>query len=135
MTDDTLYERGEQRVPWKTPPELWEKLKPLAREMRRAPTPTEDMLWQRLRNRQISGAKFRRQHTIDRFIVDFYCHEARLVIEVDGDMHQYTQEADTVRQQFLECGGLRVLRFRNDQIVHQLDRVLATIRTALEDPK
>jgi very-short-patch-repair endonuclease len=135
MTDDTMVERGERRVPWKTPPELWEKLKPLAREMRHAPTPAEDMLWQHIRNRQVSGAKFRRQHTIDRFVVDFYCREAHLVIEVDGDIHQYTQAADAVRQEFLKCGGLRVLRFHNDQVTHQMDTVLAEIRSALEEGK
>ncbi|MQY72086.1 MAG: DUF559 domain-containing protein, partial [Dehalococcoidia bacterium] len=75
---------------WYTSPCLWEKLKPLAREMRRAPTLAEEVLWQHLRNSQMGGFKFRRQHPIDRFIVDFYCFKIRLVIEVDGPVHQYT---------------------------------------------
>ncbi len=65
-------------VPWQTPPELWEKLKPLARQMRCQPTPAENKLWQRLRNKQILGFKFRRQHAIDKIIVDLYCNEAQL---------------------------------------------------------
>mgnify|MGYP001770978009 FL=1 len=83
---------GVHRRGWQTSSELWEKLKPLARQMRREPTPAEDKLWQKLRHKQILGYKFRRQHTIDRFIVDFYCGEARLVVEVDGEVHDYTQE-------------------------------------------
>lgn len=64
-------------MPWQSPPELWEKLKPLARQMRREPTPAEKLLWQKLRQKQLLGFKFRRQHAIDRFIVDFYCAKAR----------------------------------------------------------
>ncbi|MEL6270139.1 MAG: DUF559 domain-containing protein, partial [Chloroflexota bacterium] len=65
---------------WKTPSHLWRKIKHLAHEMRTNPTPAENRLWQCLRRKQIHGLKFRRQHTIDRFIVDFYCKEAALVI-------------------------------------------------------
>ena len=73
---------------WKTSPQLWHRLKPLAREMRLNPTPAEDRLWQRLRRSQIHGTPFRRQHTIERFIVDFYCPQAQLVIELDGPINQ-----------------------------------------------
>jgi very-short-patch-repair endonuclease len=59
---------------------LWEKLKPIARQMRHEPTLAENALWQRLRNRQIANARFRRQHNIDRFVVDFYCAEVGLII-------------------------------------------------------
>ena len=86
--------------PWQTPGRLWGKLKPLAREMRHAPTPAEQGLWQALRNRRL-GVRFRRQHTIGRFIVDFYAHEARLVVEVDGPIHAYTPEEDALQQAFL----------------------------------
>ncbi len=118
---------------WRTPPHLWEKLKPLARQMRKDPTPAEETLWQGLRKKQL-GVKFRRQHAIERFIVDFYCREAGLVIEVDGPIHQYTVEEDAIRQQFLESQGLRVLRFANDQVFNDLENVLATIQQALEKP-
>jgi len=118
---------------WRTPPHLWEKLKPLAQEMRRHPTPAEKMLWQHLRDKQLLGYKFRRQHTIGRFIVDFYCRDAGLVIEVDGPIHQYTAEEDAIRQEFLERQGLRVLRFTNDQVFTDLTSVLAAIGRALKE--
>jgi very-short-patch-repair endonuclease len=113
--------------PWNTPRELWAALKPLAREMRQDPTPAEKALWEQVRDRKVAGAKFRRQHTIDRFIVDFYCAEARLVIEVDGDIHQYTQEEDAIRQEFLESTGLRVLRFSNQQVLGDMAGVVSEI--------
>jgi len=109
---------------------LWEKLRPLAREMRNQPTPAEDYLWQQIRREQL-GAKFRRQFVIERFIVDFYCPEAHLVIEVDGGIHQYTEVADAVRQEFLESQGLRVLRFSNDAVLDKIANVIQQIRAAL----
>jgi very-short-patch-repair endonuclease len=100
------------------------KLKPLARQKRREPIPAEDRLWQRLRKRQVLGLKFRRQHAIARFIIDFYCAEARLIVEVDGPIHAYTPEADDVRQEFLESLGLRVLCFTNQEILDSPDTVV-----------
>ncbi len=117
---------------WYTSPQLWEQLKPLAREMRHDPTTSESQLWQRLRNHQVRGFKFRRQHTIDRFIVDFYCSEAHLIIEVDGPVHQYTPEEDAVRQAFLENMNMRVLRFTNEQVQTNVGRVLTEIGSVLE---
>ena len=116
---------------WYTSPQIWEQLKPLAREKRRVPTPAENRLWQHLRRRRCSGFKFRRQHTIDRFITDFYCPSIRLVIEVDGPIHQYTPEEDAIRQAFLENAGLQVLRFTNAQVEEDLDSVLRNIKAAL----
>ncbi|BAZ29169.1 hypothetical protein NIES4074_16070 [Cylindrospermum sp. NIES-4074] len=118
-------------VPWQSPPELWEKLKPLARQMRTEPTLAEKLLWQRLKNRQLLGFKFRRQQVIDRFIVDFYCHETKLVIEVDGEIHNYTQAEDAIRQEFLESLGLRVVRFNNEDVLLRIERVLGEINCAL----
>jgi very-short-patch-repair endonuclease len=118
---------------WRTPPHLWEKLKPLAREMRQSPTPAEDALWQRLRRKQL-GVKFRCQHAIGRFIVDFYCAEASLVVEVDGPIHQYAPEQDAIRQEFLESQDLRVLRFTNDEVLNEIEGVLEQIRTVLPRP-
>jgi very-short-patch-repair endonuclease len=119
---------------WKTAPKLWEKLKPLSRQMRREPTQAEKQLWEKLRNKQILGFKFRRQHAIDRFIVDFYCGEAHLVVEVDGEIHEYTQEEDAIRQEFLQSLGLRVLRFKNEDVLHNIADVLAEIVLWLENP-
>ncbi len=118
---------GVPRHAWQASPELWEKLKPIARQMRCEPTPAEEKLWQKLRHKQVLGFKFRRQHVIDRFIVDFYCGEARLVVEVDGEVHDYTQEEDAIRQEFLESLGLRVVRFRNEEVLNAVDGVVEEI--------
>ena len=115
----------------KSSPELWAKLKPLAREMRHEPTQAEDKLWQRIRGRQIHGAKFRRQHAIERFIVDFYCAEARLIIEVDGSIHDYTPHEDAIRQEFLEGLGFYLLRFTNADVLQSLDAVVEKIDLTL----
>nr|MDZ8286991.1 endonuclease domain-containing protein [Nostoc sp. ChiSLP01] len=117
---------------WQTPYELWKKLKPLARQMRREPTPAEKLLWQKLRHKQVLGFKFRRQQAIDRFIVDFYCYEARLVVEVDGEIHDYTQQEDAIRQEFLESLGLQVVRFRNEDVLERMEGVLEDIAGYLE---
>lgn len=132
----SLDESGwEKKSPWNTSPELWEKLRPLAKQMRKAPTPAENFLWQRLRGKRFAEHKFRRQHTFDRFIVDFYCHEAQLVIEVDGLIHDYTQEQDALRTEFLESQGLRVLRFSNADVMTKIQGVLERIGETLEEMK
>jgi very-short-patch-repair endonuclease len=100
-----------------------------ARAMRREPTPAENALWLRIRNRQVDDMKFRRQHSIDRFIVDFYCAEAELVIEIDGSVHD-EPNADLERQQTFENLGLRVLRFSNDDVLNEVEEVIAQIKKA-----
>ena len=116
---------------WQPPPALWKRLKPLARQMRREPTIAEQMLWQHLRKRQVQGAKFRRQFAIDRFIVDFCSLETRLIIEVDGPVHQYTQAHDAIRQQFLEHLGFELLHFENAEVLADLATVLEMIEEAV----
>ena len=123
--------RRDKKVPFHTPPELWGKLKPLARQMRHQPTPAEDALWQKLRRKSL-GVNFRRQHTIDRFIVDFFCPAAQLIVEVDGEIHDYTQEEDAVRQEFLESQGFRVIRFRNEAVLRQIDSVIQQINEVIQ---
>ncbi len=123
----------ERMTTWYTPPELWENIKPLARQMRHVPTPAEDALWQAVRNRGIDGYRFRRQHTIEKFIVDFYCHAARMIVEVDGDIHDYTVEEDALRTEFLESMGFRVVRFRNDEVLRDMPSVLAKLRLTLKE--
>jgi len=115
----------------KSEPNLWSKIKPLAREKRREPTPAEAALWQLLRGRSLGGYKFRRQHPIGRCIVDFYCPKARLVIEVDGEIHQRTVEEDAQRQAELEALKLRVIRFTNDEVLNQPEWVLSVIEAAV----
>ena len=108
-------------------PKLWEKLKPLARQMRSEPTPAEVGLWERLRGRKVAGCKFRRQHAFGKFIVDFYCLEKQLVVEVDGPIHEYTQEEDAVRQEYLESLGLKVMRVSNDEVFEGMEGVIGRI--------
>ena len=119
-------------VSWQSPSDLWKQLQPLARQMRTEPTLSEKQLWQRLKNKQLLGFKFRRQQVIDRFIVDFYCHEIKLVIEVDGEVHNYTQVEDAIRQEFLESLGLRVMRFKNEDVLFRIESVLGEIARWLE---
>ncbi len=118
------------RTRWRTPPDLWARLKPLARQMRREPTPTEELLWQRLRGRQLQGLKFRRQHPLERFVLDFYCPDVRLAVEVDGPVHQYLREEDALRAEFLASQGVRVLRFSNEAVLDSTDKVIQTIADA-----
>ena len=103
-----------------------------ARELRKNSTPAEKILWNHLRNRQLYGLKFRRQHPIPPFIVDFYCAKIHLVIEVDGEIHNFQQDQDQSRQEWLEENGYKVIRFTNDQIFNQLDWVLTEIINTIE---
>ena len=119
---------------WQTDVALWEKLKPIAREQRAVPTEAENTLWQYLRRHNLRGFKFRRQHGIERFIVDFYCAKARLIIEVDGPIHQYQREEDSIRQEYLESHGLKVLRFSNEAVLNNADEVEKHILTFVSHP-
>jgi very-short-patch-repair endonuclease len=112
---------------WHTDPGLWEKLKPLAREKRLKPTKAEKLLWKYLKNYQILGLKFRREHSVGPFIVDFYCHVADLVIEIDGPIHQYHPEEDAIRQQYLESKGFTLIRFTNDSVLGAVEKVISQI--------
>ena len=93
----------------------------------------EQILWQYLKGKQLSGYKFRRQYSVGAFIVDFYCIEAKLAIELDGDSHFEEGVAgyDQKRQRFIENLGIRVLRFTNHEIYFDLDNVLEVIKTKL----
>jgi very-short-patch-repair endonuclease len=126
-SEEIMYERHK----WQPSPALWEKLKPLAQQMRKEPTAAEHRLWQRIRKQQIRGAKFRRQLAIERFIVDFCAPQLHLIIEVDGPTHQFTQQEDAVRQSFLEDAGFAVLRFSNLDVLNNIDGVLAVIERAV----
>ena len=95
--------------------------------MRHAPTRAEEMLWQALRGRRLAGLRFRRQHAIGQFIVDFCCSERRLVVEVDGGVHEGHRGYDEARDQTLSALGFRVLRFNSEEMLYTLDRVLETI--------
>ena len=109
---------------------LWRKLKPEGRRMRWTPTPAEDALWQVLRKRKL-GVRFRRQHAIDRFIADFVCLPAKLIVEVDGEMHDAQSGRDEQRDGILEAAGYEVVRFKNAEVFGDLERVLAEIAKRL----
>jgi len=98
-----------------------------AQQLRKQATPAETALWQALRNRQLNGLRFRRQHPVGRFILDFYCPSTKLVIELDGAGHENQQDYDTARTQELEAHGYRVLRFDNQQVMNDLGAVLDEI--------
>ncbi len=98
-----------------------------AKELRRDMTPAEKILWQELRANKL-GVRFRRQQIIAGFIVDFYCHKAALVIEVDGDIHDLQKEEDERREKELSAMGLRIVRFRDDEVVKELSAVVGEIR-------
>ena len=106
-----------------------------ARRLRRQQSDAERLLWHHLRARRLGGFKFRRQHTIDKYIVDFYCDDARLVIEVDGGSHNEPNQKDYDRQRTLtlEKLGLRVLRFWNHEVLLHTEQVLEMILEALEN--
>lgn len=93
-------------------------------------TPAETLLWGRLRRKQLNGLKFRRQHPLGPFIADFYCAACRLVVEVDGDVHASQQERDEVRTEQFEAHGYRVIRFDNDDVLNDIEGVLAAIAEA-----
>ena len=87
------------------------KIRAYAKELRKTMTKCERILWNELRNRKLSDCKFRRQHPIDIFIADFYCHKKRLVIEVDGEIHKQQKEYDIGRDAEMNDYGITVLRF------------------------
>jgi very-short-patch-repair endonuclease len=103
----------------------------LARELRRNPTPTERHAWSLLRNQGILGLKFRRQHVLHGFIVDFYCSELRLVLELDGDHHREPSLAsyDAARSAWLEGAGYRVIRIQNRELTRE--RIVEAVKSVL----
>ncbi|MBP8001610.1 MAG: endonuclease domain-containing protein [Chloroflexi bacterium] len=98
-----------------------------AKELRQPLTPPETRLWRILRDRRLGGFKFRRQHPIGRFIVDFYCMQVRLVVELDGPTHEDQVEYDEVRTEWLQAQGYRVIRFSNQQVVQSEGNVARAI--------
>jgi len=104
-----------------------------AQQLRKSMTNAEALLWEALRNRRFEGLKFRRQHPVSRFIVDFYCHEKRLVVEVDGSIHDEPEvkERDANREVELQNLGLTIARFTNEEIENDINKVLQRLRMKL----
>ncbi|MCU6434839.1 endonuclease domain-containing protein [Undibacterium sp. Jales W-56] len=117
------------------PAKLPEDLKTWAREMRRQMPDAEALLWQLIRNRRLANAKFRRQHPVGRYILDFYSVETKLAIELDGGQHAEAIAYDQRRDEFLASQGIRVLRFWNNQMLRETESVLEVIYDALINSK
>jgi very-short-patch-repair endonuclease len=118
-----------------------EQIYRFAREMRKEQTPAEKILWEQIRNRKLDGYKFLRQHPIPYriynnqkgyFIPDFYCAEKKLIIELDGKIHEFQKEYDTNRQSILHDLDLNVIRFKNEEL-DDLNKVLDMIRIQLKN--
>ena len=114
-------------------PPLPESLLNHARQLRTESTDAESLLWRLLRNRQIAGAKFRRQVPVPLYILDFYCYEAKLAIELDGGQHYApaAQEKDARRSEHIEACGIEVLRFWNNVVLRETEAVLEVIYRAV----
>ena len=112
------------------PPEIFK----LSRELRKNSTKAEQALWKYLKNKQINGFHFRRQHPIHRFIADFFCYKANLVIELDGKIHNEitVKERDVEREKIIKQYGLTVLRFSNEEIFNEIDKVLYQIHETVK---
>ncbi len=110
-------------------PPLPDSLLDHARRLRTEATDAESLLWRLLRNRQIAGAKFRRQVPVPPYILDFYCHEAKLAVELDGGQHNTpaAQNKDASRSAHIEAHGIEVLRFWNNDVLREAEAVLEVI--------
>ena len=96
-------------------------------------TTCEKLLWERLKLKQICGLRFRRQHPIIFFIADFYCHEARLVIEIDGEIHTQRREYDDGRSAEMEKYFIKVIRFTNSEVENNIDNVIRVIEAEVNN--
>ncbi len=111
-----------------------EKLTATARQLRKRPTSAENLLWQKLRNRQLEGFKFRRRQPLGPYIVDFINFEKKIVIEVDGGQHTKSPAKDKKRDDWLNEEGFEVMRFWNNEVFENLDGIWQVIRDRLITP-
>ena len=115
-----------------SPAKLPSDLRAFARDLRAHQTDAENLLWGMLRNRRLLGLKFRRQYPLDPYILDFYCHDAMLAIELDGGQHAERQPYDLQRTAYLKRRGVRVLRFWNNEVLQETESVLERIYLTLK---
>jgi len=110
-----------------------ENIQNKAKELRKNMTNAEKLLWSKINNKQLLGFKFRRQHPIDIFISDFYCHKAKLIIEVDGDIHKKAEnkDYDINRTAELENNGIKIIRFTNNEIETNIEEAVEKIKQYL----
>ena len=124
-----LEAMGEQER-WEVPEALRQKMIEVARQFRKEPTESEALLWKHIRGKKLEGRKFRRQQPIGRFVVDFFCAAERLIVEVDGGVHESQRELDQQRQELIESLGLRFVRVKAEDVEQKIEFVLETIRNA-----
>jgi very-short-patch-repair endonuclease len=118
----------ERQAAWDISPALKQKMTEVARQFRKEPTTSEEILWQAIRGQKLDGRRFRRQQPIGVFVVDFYCSAEKLIVEVDGPIHELQREHDQQRQELLESLGLKMVRVTSKQVETDIDSALALIR-------
>jgi very-short-patch-repair endonuclease len=122
------------------PDDMWKGASPqifsYAKKLRENPTEAEEKLWFAVRDNQIEGYKFRRQHPLSVYVADFYCHALKLVIEVDGDYHLSAEQQflDDKRTSDIEFQGLKVIRFTNEEVMLKLSEVIDRIKEFIPRP-
>jgi len=106
-----------------------------ARQLRRSSTQTEKILWNQLKGKKL-GYRFRRQHPLGKYIFDFYCHRAKLVVEVDGEYHfsESQKSLDLEREKEIKSWGLTIVRIRDEEIMNNIEEVVERIQSNLQDP-
>ncbi|MFH0873297.1 MAG: endonuclease domain-containing protein [Candidatus Komeilibacteria bacterium] len=111
------------------------RFKSLRKDLRSSLPPAEIMLWLRLKGSQLNGYKFRRQHGIGKYVVDFYCPEVKLAIEIDGESHLVdgAEEMDNERQKYIELYGIKVIRFSNGEVYENTEEVIEIIKRHLNN--
>jgi len=99
------------------------------RKLRKAETYVENIMWMHFRNRQILGYKFRRQYSVDHFVIDFYCPELKLAVEIDGDVHEIPEQKnyDKARQKYLEAFGIKFVRIKNEEFLGNPNKAFSKI--------
>ena len=111
------------------------KLKLIARKLRKNSTKSEIYLWNHLKNKKMMGYSFKRQKPIGEYIVDFYSPDLKLVIEIDGITHDYKMESDKARQKYLESLSLKVIRFKDSDVKHNLEGIIKSLKELIEKNK
>lgn len=126
MKNSSIHEYKDN-LTWAAKPDIFRK----AKELRKSMTVAEEILWKHLRNNKLNGLKFRRQHPLDIFIADFYCHNVRLIIELDGGIHDTPEqkEYDEGRTFELEEKGFKILRLKNEEVIKNIENVLFRIKS------
>jgi very-short-patch-repair endonuclease len=126
-----IKKRSEDWEQWNVSPELKKRLRDMARQRRKDPTPSEKILYEALRDRRLDRHKFRREYYLGPFILDFYCPQERLAVEIDGPIHDLQQEADQLRQELIKALGIRFVRVTSEEVEQNIEEVLQTLREAL----